>query len=62
MVKPGRAAGAGEERAAWSRDLASLLQGRVPPVALVLAVLGSIIGGVAAPTEAASMGALGSIS
>ena len=33
----------------------------VPPLALVLAVLGSIIGGVAAPTEAASMGALGSI-
>lgn len=33
----------------------------VPPIALVLAVLGSIIGGVAAPTEAASMGALGSI-
>ncbi|HWA38646.1 MAG TPA: TRAP transporter large permease subunit [Burkholderiales bacterium] len=33
----------------------------VPPVVLVLAVLGSIIGGVAAPTEAASMGALGSI-
>lgn len=33
----------------------------LPPVTLVLAVLGSIIGGVAAPTEAASMGALGSI-
>ena len=33
----------------------------LPPVMLVLAVLGSIIGGVAAPTEAASMGALGSI-
>jgi tripartite ATP-independent transporter DctM subunit len=33
----------------------------VPPVALVFAVLGSIIGGVAAPTEAASMGALGAI-
>jgi tripartite ATP-independent transporter DctM subunit len=33
----------------------------LPPLALVLAVLGSIIGGVAAPTEAASMGALGSI-
>ncbi len=32
----------------------------LPPVALVLAVLGSIIGGIAAPTEAASMGALGS--
>lgn len=33
----------------------------VPPIALILLVLGSIIGGVAAPTEAASMGALGSI-
>lgn len=33
----------------------------VPPVLLVLAVLGSIIAGIAAPTEAASMGALGSI-
>jgi tripartite ATP-independent transporter DctM subunit len=32
-----------------------------PPLALVLSVLGSIIGGVAAPTEAASMGAVGSI-
>jgi tripartite ATP-independent transporter DctM subunit len=33
----------------------------VPPLFLVVAVLGSIIGGVAAPTEAACMGALGSI-
>ena len=33
----------------------------VPPVMLVFSVLGSIIAGVAAPTEAASMGALGSI-
>jgi len=33
----------------------------VPPVALVLSVLGSIIAGIAAPTEAASMGALGAI-
>ncbi|HEU0290193.1 MAG TPA: TRAP transporter large permease subunit [Burkholderiales bacterium] len=33
----------------------------MPPVLLVMSVLGSIIGGVAAPTEAASMGALGSI-
>lgn len=33
----------------------------LPLIALVLAVLGSIIGGIAAPTEAASMGALGSI-
>ena len=33
----------------------------VPPVGLVGAVLGSIIAGIAAPSEAASMGALGSI-
>jgi tripartite ATP-independent transporter DctM subunit len=32
-----------------------------PPLGLVFAVLGSIIGGIAAPTEAASMGALGAI-
>jgi tripartite ATP-independent transporter DctM subunit len=33
----------------------------LPPILLIVAVLGSIIGGIAAPTEAASMGALGSI-
>lgn len=33
----------------------------VPPLTLVVIVLGSIIGGVAAPTEAASMGALGAL-
>jgi len=33
----------------------------LPPFVLIFAVLGSIIAGVAAPTEAASMGALGSI-
>jgi tripartite ATP-independent transporter DctM subunit len=32
-----------------------------PPLGLVIAVLGSIIGGVAAPTEAAAMGALGAM-
>lgn len=37
------------------------LLGVVPPIALVFAVLGSIIGGIAAPTEAAAMGAAGSI-
>jgi len=44
-------------RELWSR----VFKVALPPVALVLAVLGSIIGGVAAPTEAASMGALGSL-
>jgi tripartite ATP-independent transporter DctM subunit len=33
----------------------------VPPILLVVAVLGSIVGGIAAPTEAASMGAVGSV-
>ncbi|NYZ10921.1 TRAP transporter large permease subunit [Azospirillum sp. RWY-5-1] len=52
-----------EERRALPRRvlLEKVLKVGLPPVALVLAVLGSIIGGVAAPTEAASMGAIGSI-
>ena len=52
-----------EERQAMSgwQLLRSTLRIALPPISLVLAVLGSIIGGVAAPTEAASMGALGSI-
>jgi tripartite ATP-independent transporter DctM subunit len=52
-----------EERDAVSRRQlwARFFKVVVPPVLLVMAVLGSIIGGVAAPTEAASMGALGSI-
>ena len=33
----------------------------VPPILLVVAVLGSIVGGVTAPTEAASMGAIGAV-
>jgi tripartite ATP-independent transporter DctM subunit len=54
---------AAEERKAMSgwQLLKSTLRIALPPIGLVLAVLGSIIGGVAAPTEAASMGALGSI-
>jgi tripartite ATP-independent transporter DctM subunit len=51
------------ERDALSRrELAGkMLRVVLPPLALVGAVLGSIIGGIAAPTEAASMGALGAI-
>ncbi len=41
--------------------LFELLKVVAPPLMLVVAVLGSIIGGVAAPTEAASMGALGAL-
>jgi tripartite ATP-independent transporter DctM subunit len=52
-----------EERALVSRrELAvKFLKVVSPPVGLVGAVLGSIIAGIAAPTEAASMGALGSL-
>lgn len=52
-----------EERDAMptSQMLLDLLKVVLPPIALVFAVLGSIIGGIAAPTEAASMGALGAL-
>jgi len=43
------------------RLLIDLFKVVVPPLTLVVSVLGSIIGGVAAPTEAASMGALGAL-
>jgi tripartite ATP-independent transporter DctM subunit len=52
-----------EERAAMGRwQLARKFAVVVlPPIGLVVAVLGSIIGGVAAPTEAAAMGAIGAL-
>jgi tripartite ATP-independent transporter DctM subunit len=52
-----------DERAQYTRgDIAmKLLRVVLPPIALIVLVLGSIIGGIAAPTEAASMGAFGSI-
>jgi tripartite ATP-independent transporter DctM subunit len=52
-----------EERALIpTRDLLRrLLKVVLPPIGLILAVLGSIIAGIAAPTEAAAMGALGAV-
>ncbi|BEQ15438.1 TRAP transporter large permease [Desulfoferula mesophila] len=52
-----------EEAAQYSKkDIAKLLLvAGVPPVGLVIAVLGSIFFGWAAPTEAASLGALGAL-
>jgi tripartite ATP-independent transporter DctM subunit len=52
-----------EERAQITRgELArDLMKDVLPPLILVIAVLGSIVGGIAAPTEAASMGALGAL-
>jgi len=52
-----------EERDLISRGelMGKLVRVVAPPLLLVVAVLGSIIAGIAAPTEAASMGALGAI-
>ena len=52
-----------EERATMSRQelFRKLFFVVLPPIFLIFAVLGSIIGGIAAPTEAASMGGIGSI-
>jgi tripartite ATP-independent transporter DctM subunit len=52
-----------EERALISRGqlVGKLFRVVAPPIGLVGAVLGSIIAGIAAPSEAASMGALGSL-
>jgi tripartite ATP-independent transporter DctM subunit len=41
----------------WRRVLLAL----VPPLALIIAVLGSILGGLATPTEAAAVGAMGAM-
>jgi tripartite ATP-independent transporter DctM subunit len=38
-----------------------VVKGLLPPVLLIIAVLGSILGGIATPTEAAAVGALGAI-
>lgn len=49
-----------EERANWRECFVSL-RNVILPVALVVVVLGSIIGGIATPSEAASVGAVGSM-
>ena len=52
-----QAPGTVQERVGIARLLGALL----PPLLLILAVLGSIIGGIATPTEAASVGAVGAM-
>jgi tripartite ATP-independent transporter DctM subunit len=47
-----------EEKQHLAREVVVAL---VPPLALIAAVLGSILGGIATPTEAASVGAVGSM-
>ncbi|MGQ9694262.1 MAG: TRAP transporter large permease [Thermodesulfobacteriota bacterium] len=52
-----------EERIAipLSKKISSTLVSLVPPIGLIIAALGSIIAGMATPTEAAAVGALGTI-
>jgi tripartite ATP-independent transporter DctM subunit len=52
-----------EERSGVTRRELTVraVKGVAPPILLIVAVLGSIMGGIAAPTEAASMGALGAL-
>jgi len=52
---------ASERQASMSVKVTKLLKSMVPPVVLILAVLGSIFFGIAAPTEAAAVGALATI-
>ncbi len=61
MVKPELAPGAETDGAKESDLLTALLKGLFPPVFLMVAVLGSILMGIATPTEAASVGALGAM-
>ena len=44
-----------------SHLLHDVIKSLIPPLTLILAVLGSIIGGLATPTEAASIGAMGAM-
>ena len=62
LIKPGWVpAIPAEERTLVSKKvlLKNIVRDVFPSLLLVIAVLGSIIGGIAAPTEAASMGAIG---
>ena len=60
LIAPSRAPGRPREQ----RDTGSwrvLLRGLAPPLILIVAVLGSILGGLATPTEAAGVGAMGAL-
>ncbi|MCU7843741.1 MAG: TRAP transporter large permease subunit [Candidatus Thiodiazotropha sp. (ex Monitilora ramsayi)] len=45
----------------WRRLMVRVVKVLVPPLLLIVAVLGSILGGLATPTEAASVGAIGAM-
>lgn len=50
-----------EEKLVPANLYSALIKGMIPPILLMVAVLGSILLGIATPTEAASVGAMGAI-
>lgn len=52
-----------EEASKWtfSQKVVLTLKSLIPPMALILAVMGTILAGIATPTEAAALGALGAL-
>ena len=61
IVSPKRAPGIGANSDAKPGASRELVFGLVPPLALIVAVLGAILGGYATPTEAAGVGAAGAL-
>ena len=61
LIKPELAPAVTEERGSDANLFVALLKGLFPPVVLMIAVLGSILMGLATPTEAASVGAIGAM-
>lgn len=63
ILKPEQAPAVRQEGQALTRtDLTiALIKGLLPPVLLIIAVLGSILMGIATPTEAAGVGAMGAM-
>ncbi|WP_320819801.1 TRAP transporter large permease subunit [Thalassolituus sp.] len=61
LFQPGAAPAVADRPTMSPRFLLELLNGLLPPLALIIAVLGSILTGIATPTEAAGIGALGAL-
>lgn len=61
FVSPKRAPGASADSGTKPGVSRELVFGLVPPLALIVAVLGAILGGYATPTEAAGVGAAGAL-
>ncbi|HSH85203.1 MAG TPA: TRAP transporter large permease subunit [Guyparkeria sp.] len=59
--QPGRVPGLSSEELAQRPPITQLLLALAPPILLIVLVLGSIMGGIATPTEAAGVGAVGAL-